>query len=58
LSDELEGVQEAPPMLLVPILICAAYVILLGLSGEVPGMPFSIARVAVEHAFGLPSVTP
>ncbi len=58
LAEELEGVQEAPPMLLIPILICATYVILLGLSGEVPGMPFSVARVAVEHAFGLPPVTP
>ncbi|MDF1521696.1 MAG: monovalent cation/H+ antiporter subunit D family protein [Trueperaceae bacterium] len=53
-----EGVHEAPPLLLVPILICAAYVLLLGLTTQVPGMPFSVAQVAVERAFAVPAVVP
>ena len=49
---------ETHKTLLIPILICAAYVLLLGVTAEVPGMPFSVAQVAVERAFGLPGVTP
>jgi multicomponent Na+:H+ antiporter subunit D len=52
------AVREAPPVLLVPILICAAYVLLLGMTAEVPAMPFSVAQVAVEQVFGLPPVAP
>ena len=44
---------EVPKTLLIPIVICAAYVLLLGVTAEVPGMPVSIAQVAVERAFGL-----
>jgi multicomponent Na+:H+ antiporter subunit D len=57
-AEPFEGVGDAPPTLLVPILICAAYVLLLGVTAQVPGMPFSVARVAVEHAFGLAPVLP
>jgi multicomponent Na+:H+ antiporter subunit D len=50
--------REAPPMLLVPTLICAGYVIALGSTAELPAMPFDVARAAVEHAFGLPGFGP
>jgi multicomponent Na+:H+ antiporter subunit D len=45
--------REAVPLLLVPTLVCALYVLLLGTTAEVPGMPSSVAEAAVEHAFGL-----
>jgi multicomponent Na+:H+ antiporter subunit D len=57
-AEPFEGIGEAPPTLLVPILICAAYVLLLGVTAQVPGMPFSVAQVAVESAFGLSPVLP
>jgi multicomponent Na+:H+ antiporter subunit D len=46
-------IDEAPPTLLVPILICTAYVIILGTTAQVPGMPFSLAEAAVHFVFGL-----
>lgn len=46
-------VDEAPPTLLAPILICAAYVMILGTTAQVPGMPFSLAEAAVHFVFGL-----
>ncbi|MDY0088075.1 MAG: monovalent cation/H+ antiporter subunit D family protein [Coriobacteriia bacterium] len=46
-------VTEASPTLLVPTLICAAYVIVLGTTAEVPGMPFSLAQAAVHFVFGM-----
>jgi multicomponent Na+:H+ antiporter subunit D len=46
-------VEEAPAMLLVPTLVCAAYVILLGTTTNVPGMPFSLAQAAVRFVFGM-----
>ncbi|MDP2182218.1 MAG: monovalent cation/H+ antiporter subunit D family protein [Actinomycetota bacterium] len=46
-------IKEAHWMLLLPTLICAVYVILLGSFAEVPGMPLSLARTAVEYFFGL-----
>ena len=49
---------EAPRTLLVPTLICAAYVLLLGVSADVPGMPTSVAVVAVEQSFGLEAPIP
>jgi multicomponent Na+:H+ antiporter subunit D len=50
--------REAPPMLLIPTLICAGYVIALGSTAELPAMPFDVARAAVEHAFGLTGFGP
>ena len=50
--------REAPLTLLVPILICAAYVILLGTTAEVVGMPTSLAEVAVWQSFGLEAPAP
>lgn len=44
--------SEAPATLLVPILVAALFVILLGVASDVPGMPFSLARVAVDAMFG------
>ena len=44
--------REAPPLLLVPTLVCALYVLLLGTTADVPGMPFAVAEVAVRNAFG------
>jgi len=49
---------ETSKTLLVPILICAAYVVLLGVTAEVPGMPTSVAVVAVEQSFGLEAPLP
>ncbi len=46
-------VEEARPTLLIPTLICAAYVILLGTTAQVPLMPFSVARAAVRFVFGM-----
>jgi len=45
-------IKEAPLLLLLPTLVCAVYVILLGSLAEVPGMPLSLARTAVEYFFG------
>ena len=49
---------ETAKTLLFPIVICAAYVLLLGVTAEVPGMPFSIAQVAVESFFAGSGVVP
>ncbi len=46
-------VREARPTLLWPTLICAVYVVLLGLTTQVPGMPFSLAEAAVHFVFGM-----
>lgn len=46
-------IQEARPTLLWPTLICAGYVILLGTTTQVPGMPFSLAGAAVKFVFGM-----
>ncbi len=46
-------VREANWTLLVPTLLCAAYVIMLGTTVSVPGMPFSLARAAVKFVFGM-----
>lgn len=40
-------------MMRVPMVICAAYVIVLGTTAEVPGMPFSLAQAAVRFVFGM-----
>jgi multicomponent Na+:H+ antiporter subunit D len=47
---------ETAKTLLIPTMICAAYVVLLGITAEVPGMPFSVAQVAVADFF--PGWTP
>ncbi len=44
-------VKEARPTLLIPTLVCAAWVLLLGTMSEVPGMPFSLAEAAVRFVF-------
>jgi multicomponent Na+:H+ antiporter subunit D len=46
-------IDEARPTLLIPIIVCALYVIMLGTTAEVPGMPFSLARAAVRFVFGM-----
>ncbi len=43
--------REARPTLLIPTVVCAVYVILLGSFAEVPGLPLSLARAAVEFVF-------
>jgi len=45
--------REARPALLWPTLICAAYVVMLGLTTQVPGLPFSLAQAAVRFVFGM-----
>ena len=47
------GIREAPAMLLVPTLLSAAYVLLLGMTARVPGMPFSLAQAAVRFVTGI-----
>lgn len=46
-------IQEARPTLLWPTLVCAVYVILLGVTTQVPGLPFSLAQAAVRFVFGM-----
>ena len=44
--------HEPSALLLGPILACALYVLLLGMTMSVPGMPASVAEVAVLQVFG------
>lgn len=46
-------IAEAKPALLISTLVCAVYVIVLGTTAEVSGMPFSLARAAVHFVFGM-----
>lgn len=46
-------VREAPALLLVPTLVGAAYVLLLGTSARVPGMPYSLAEAVVRFVTGI-----
>jgi multicomponent Na+:H+ antiporter subunit D len=46
-------IHEAKPTLLWPTLLCALYVILLGVTTQVPGLPFSLAQAAVRFVFGM-----
>ena len=46
-------VAEARPTLLISTLVAAVYVIVLGTTAEVPGMPFSLAQAAVQFVFGM-----
>lgn len=48
-----EGIHEARALLLVPTLVSAAYVLLLGMSSRIPGMPFSLAQAAVRFVTGV-----
>ncbi len=52
-DEESPRIHEARPSLLIPTLLCAAYVIVLGASADVPGMPFSLAKAAVQFVFGM-----
>ena len=52
-EGEMLTVGHAPPIMLWPIIICAVYVVLLGITSEVPGMPFSVAEAAVKFVFGM-----
>ncbi|MGK7297430.1 MAG: proton-conducting transporter transmembrane domain-containing protein [Candidatus Wenzhouxiangella sp. M2_3B_020] len=45
-------------MMRAPTLVCAAYVILLGIGAEAPAMPFALAESAVRYAFGMQGVVP
>ena len=47
------GIREARWLLLAPTLASAAYVLLLGISTRVPGMPFSLAQAAVRFVTGI-----
>ncbi len=46
------SVQETNWLLLGPILVCVAYVVLLGVGADAPLMPFSVAESAVLFTFG------
>jgi multicomponent Na+:H+ antiporter subunit D len=41
-----------------PTLVCAGYVILLGVGAEAPAMPFALAESAVRYAFGMTETVP
>jgi len=43
----------APALLLVPTLVGAAYVLLLGTTARVPGMPYSLAEAVVRFVTGM-----
>jgi multicomponent Na+:H+ antiporter subunit D len=53
-SPDGRSVKEARPSLLVPTLVAAVYVILLGSFAEVQGLPLSLAESAVQFVFGIP----
>jgi multicomponent Na+:H+ antiporter subunit D len=46
-------VREAHWTMLGPALLCAGYVLLLGMTVSVPGMPFALAQAAVQFVFGM-----
>ncbi len=52
-SREGAPVHEAHWTMLGPTLLCAAYVLLLGMTVSVPGMPFALAQAAVTFVFGM-----
>jgi multicomponent Na+:H+ antiporter subunit D len=41
-------IREAPALLILPTLVSSAYVLLLGTSARVPGMPYSLAEAVVR----------
>ena len=47
------GVHEVRMLLLAPTLVSAAYVLLLGMTSHIPGMPFSLAQAAVHYVTGV-----
>jgi multicomponent Na+:H+ antiporter subunit D len=53
-SQEGTIVKEAHWTLLIPTLVCAVYVILLGSFADVKGLPLSLAEAAVQFVFGIP----
>jgi len=56
---EQDGVDRPlSKMLLLPVLICAGYVLVLGIGAQAPAMPFALADAAVRYAFGLPGAIP
>ena len=46
------GAGDPPPVMLLPILVCAAYVVALGITAEIPLMPFHVAQMAANAIFG------
>jgi len=52
-GKDLQTRPRVSPMMIAPILICAAYVILLGAGASAPTMPFSLAEAAARFAFEL-----
>lgn len=49
-EDEAQG-AEAPASMLVPTVIASALTLVLGLAATVPGLPYSLARMATEAFF-------
>jgi len=52
-AAESAPIHEAEALLLVPTLVAAAYVLLLGISMQVSWLPFSLAQAAVRFVAGL-----
>ncbi|HET6498112.1 MAG TPA: proton-conducting transporter membrane subunit [Coriobacteriia bacterium] len=50
-GTEDSGAREAPLSMLVPTVIAASLTIVLGLAAAVPGLPYSLARLATETFF-------
>ena len=52
-GNDLRNRPRVSSMMIGPILVCAAYVILLGAGASAPAMPFSLAEAAARFAFEL-----
>ncbi|MDT8450141.1 MAG: proton-conducting transporter membrane subunit [Wenzhouxiangellaceae bacterium] len=51
-------VRPVSLMMRLPTLVCAIYVVILGIGAEAPAMPFVLAESAVRFAFGMHGVAP
>ena len=50
-KDDAEETREAPAVMLVPTVVASALTLLLGITATLPGMPYSLARIAAELFF-------
>ncbi|MDT8437889.1 MAG: proton-conducting transporter membrane subunit [Wenzhouxiangellaceae bacterium] len=57
-ADRTHSLRPVSWLMRLPIVVCAAYVILLGVGAEAPAMPFVLAKSAVRFAFGMQGVAP
>ena len=57
-SDDAPPTRRVSLLMRLPTLVCAGYVILLGVGAEAPAMPFALAESAVRYAFGMTETVP